>query len=98
MGREARFQLADEAVVQARRNVGFAGFAQVQVGKGFPDRHGQVAHPGVADAAPAAHEAGERDARHAVGEQKVQVFVERQTLQGVLESGAGIHAGVMGVK
>jgi hypothetical protein len=86
-------EFAGEAVVQAVER-GLARFAQVEVGKGLPDRHRRVAHPGLAEAAPPAHEARERDARHAVGQQEVQVFVQRQALSG----GSQVHTGVMGVK
>ncbi|EWS62277.1 hypothetical protein Y695_04496 [Hydrogenophaga sp. T4] len=90
---QAGLEFADEAVVQAVK-VRLSGFAQIEVGKSFPDRHRRVTHPGVADAAPPAHEARERDARHAVGQQEIQVFVQRQALSG----GSQVHTGVMGVK
>src|SRR5690606_37670849 len=82
-------QLAREAVVQAVK-AGFLRVAQVEVGEGPPHRHGRVAHQWLADAAEPAHEAREREAWHAVGEQEVQVFAERQAAQLALhEAGWG---------
>jgi hypothetical protein len=49
--------------------------AQVQVGEQAPHRDRQIPHPGLLDAAEPAHQAGELDARDAVGQQKVEVLV-----------------------
>ena len=70
----ARLQFADEAVMHAVE-LGLAGFAQVQVAEQLPDPQRQIAHQWLADLAEPTHEAGEGDARNAIGQQEVQVLL-----------------------
>ena len=86
-------EFAGEAIMQAVEP-GFFCITQVQVGKSGPCRHGQLAYPRVADAAPPSHEVREADARHPVGQQEVEVLVEDDALQRV----AQIHGDVMWLK
>ena len=84
-------QRASEAVVQAAK-VGVAGVGQVQVGEELPDGDGEAAHERVLDLAEPAHEAGQGDARDAVGEEEVEVFLVREPV----DEGAGFHGAVTG--
>ena len=70
--REARMQAVKLRVL---------GVTQVQVTEQAPNRHGQLDHPWVSDLAPPAHEPGQGDARDAVGEQEVQVFLQHPVLK-----------------
>ena len=54
------------------------GVAQVEVGEQPPHRDRQPRQPRAADAAEPAHRMRQRDARHAVGQQEVQVLVLQQ--------------------
>jgi hypothetical protein len=63
------------------------GVAQVQVTEQAPNRHGRLDHPRVSDLAPPAHESGQGDARDAVGEQEIQVFLQHP----LLKKSANLH-------
>jgi hypothetical protein len=60
------------------------GFAQIQITEHAPNRHGRLNDPGMANLAPPAHESGQGDARNAVGQQEVQVFLEHGFLEKLL--------------
>ena len=68
-------QLASEAVVQAAE-FGFARVRQIKVGKHFPGGNRQVTNQRLFELAEPAHEASQQLARNAVGEQKIEVFLE----------------------
>ena len=72
-------QITDKAVMQAVEMLLF-GVRQVQLGKELPGGDGQAPHPRLAALAEPAHEAGEGDARHPVGPQKVQVLLLQQVV------------------
>ncbi|MCR5864456.1 hypothetical protein [Aquincola sp. J276] len=85
-------QLAGEAVVQAGKAL-LLGIAQVEVGEQPPHRDRQPRQQRAAQLAEAAHPARERDARDAVGEQEVQVFLLQQAAPGAGFHGAVNHLG-----
>ena len=53
----------------------------VEVGEETPHRDRQIAHKRLADLAEPAHEARQRDARYAVGEQEVQLLLLQQSVE-----------------
>ena len=67
-------QLAREALVQ-RAEVALARVRQIQIGEQAPHRHRKAGQGATADAAEAPHQARQRDPRHPVGEQEVQILL-----------------------
>jgi hypothetical protein len=61
--------------------------AQIQITEQAPNRHGRLDHPRVSDLTPPAHEPGQGDARNAVGEQEIQVFLQHP----LLKKSANLH-------
>jgi phage terminase Nu1 subunit (DNA packaging protein) len=80
---------ADAAVGQAVEAL-FLRIAQVESGKQLPGADRHIAHQRLADLPEPAHEASQRDARDAVVEKEVQVFL----LQHVVSKLSKIHASV----
>ena len=78
----SRPQFPGEAVMQAGK-AGLLRIAEIDIGEQPPHRHRGRPHHRVLDAREPAHESGELDARDAVGEQEVEVFVRGDTGQGL---------------
>ena len=71
---QAWLQLAGEAGMQALE-LALLGLGEIEIGEQLPQRDGGVLHQRILDLGEPAHEAGQRGARHAVGEQEVEVFL-----------------------
>ena len=77
-------QFANKAIVQTGE-LRLARFTHIQPGKEPPYRNRRIAHQRLLDLAEPAHEACQRVARQAIGEQKIQLFVLQQILDGLLK-------------
>ncbi|MEY9359066.1 hypothetical protein ABH994_001787 [Bradyrhizobium yuanmingense] len=71
---QARLQLPGEAVVQTPE-LRLARLRQIEVGEQLPQRDREVPHQGILDLGEPAHEAGQRRAGDAVGQQEVEIFL-----------------------
>jgi hypothetical protein len=76
----AGLQLPDEKIVQARP-LGFPRLVKIELREAPPDGDREIAHPRLLDAAEPAHEARERDARDAIGDEEIHVLTQPERLQ-----------------
>lgn len=92
-GPGSRAQLTGETIVQAREPILFR-FAQVEVREQSPCPDREPGEVGASDFADAADQAGQKDSRHTIGEEKVQVLLEQQLVSPRFDSGRFAGGGV----
>jgi len=89
-------QRAREALAHAPEGA-LRGGVQLQVAEQAPHRDRRTADQRMLDAAEPAHEAGERDAGDAVGQQEVQILLHQQRIAQTLEPGRARRWGECGL-
>jgi len=78
-GTSALAELPDEAIMEAREG-GLAGLGEIQVGEEFPHGDGGTGQEWAAYLAEPSHGPGEENPRNAVGEEEIEILLEKEAV------------------